>query len=179
MQVILYIIFSGILDILSELQVVETMILRENLITENGIRSFMLPVNVKKSSLQELVVLDLRENRIKSLDCKWFDGLTKLKTLYIDPIKQLYSNRTSIGPCRNPSEHIMKIPVRENQANEMALEIFSRLMKVEKTAKTNVKKSNDDYIVLCSVHPKPDNSIVRKRKNIIAKPAAKKGRFKM
>ena len=159
---------------------VEKIILRENFISEKGIRSFMRPVNVKRSSLQSLVEMDLRENRIKTLDCKWFNGLVKLKTLYMDPIKQLFSSH-SIGKCQKPSEHTINCsePIPESQANEMALEIFSRLMKVEKTAKTNVKKSNDDYIVLCSVHPKHDNSIVRKRKNIIAKPAAKKGRFKM
>ena len=162
---------------------VEKIVLRENLISEKGIRSLMRPVNVKRSSLQSLAEIDLRENRIKTLDCKWFHGLIKLKTLYVDPIKQLFSSH-SIGKCQKPSEHTINCsetePIPESLANKMALEVFSRLMRVEKTAETNSKKSNkiDDCIILCSVH-KSDHPIARKRKNIIVKPAAKKGRFKM
>ena len=69
---------------------VERLILRENLISERGIKSFMLPVNVKRSSLQNLIEIDLRENQIKTFECKWFDGLTNLKTLFMDRIKQVY-----------------------------------------------------------------------------------------
>ena len=162
---------------------VERLILRENLISERGIKSFMLPVNVKRSTLQNLIEIDLRENQIKTFECKWFDGLTNLKTLFMDRIKQVYPNR-AIGKCQKPNEHTITCPqiisINENPANKMALEIFSRLMKVEKTAESNLKKSKkiDDFTVLCSVH-KSDHSIVRKRKNIITKPAAKKGRFKM
>ena len=162
---------------------VERLILRENLISEKGIKSFMLPVNVKRSSLQNLIEIDLRENQIKTFECKWFDGLTNLKTLFMDRIKQVYSNR-AIGLCQKPTEHTIKcsqiISIHENPANEMALEIFSQLMKVENPAKSNLKKSKkiDDFTILCSVH-KSDHSIARKRKNIISKPAAKKGRFKM
>ena len=163
---------------------VEKIVLRENLISEKGIRSLMRPVNVKRSSLQSLAEMDLRENRIKTLDCKWLHGLIKFKTLYMDPIKQLFSSH-SIGKCQKPSEHIINCsktePIPESQANEMALEVFSRLMQVENSAKTNSKKKSnkiDDCIILCSVH-KSANSIARKRKNIIVKPAAKKGRFKM
>ena len=162
---------------------VERLILRENLISEKGIKSFMLPVNVKRSSLQNLNEIDLRENQIKTFECKWFDGLTNLKTLFLDRIKQVYPNR-SFGLCHKPNEHTIKCPkiisIHENPANKMALEIFSRLMQVEKTAKLNLNKSKkiDDFAILCSVH-KSDHSIARKRKNIIVKPAAKKGRFKM
>ena len=171
------------MDILSELQVVEKIVLRENLISEKGIRSFMRPVNVKRSSLQSVVEMDLRENRIKTLDCKWFDGLIKLKTLSMDPIKQLFSSH-SIGKCQKPIEHTINCsqtkPIPESKASEMAIEVFCRLMQVEKTAKTNSKSNkSDDFIILCSVHKCSDHSKARKRKTIISKPAAKKGRFKM
>ena len=162
---------------------IERLILRDNFISEKGIKSFMLPVNVKRSSLQNLNEIDLRENQIKTFECKWFDGLTNLKTLFLDRIKQVYPNR-SFGLCQKPNEHTIKCPkiisIHENPANKMALEIFSRLMQVEKTAKLNLNKSKkiDDFAILCSVH-KSDHSIARKRKNIIVKPAAKKGRFKM
>jgi len=174
---------SGILNTLSEMRMLERLVLRKNLISEKGIRSFMLPVNVKRSSLQRLIEIDLRENQIKTLECKWFDGLTNLKTLFMDPIKQVYANKF-LSNCQKPSEHTINcsqtVSFQENFARKMVLEIFYRLMKVEKTAKTNSNKSKktDDFTILCSVH-KPDPSKAKKRKNIISKPAAKKGRFKM
>lgn len=187
---------SGIWEILNQLQLLQKLVLKKNCISEKGIKSFMLPIRIKRNALQSLSEIDLRENRISELNSSWFEALARLTLVHIDEkvelipssvmgICQFPNSHKNGQTCENYSAHKSSENLTDEALNESVIKLFFNLMncptKPDIPQNINLHcKMEERSAIMCSDVKHIEKIISKKRKKTsYRKPAPKKGRFKL